>query len=114
MSIIKIKNQFIDQQSGVSGFVSEDSVVYLNLKGKFVIQENFEFAPHMYGFAMTSTEGIEKIIDIYSNAKKFFEQNETIQTETVSIEEKTEGYHENKENVSTSTPKRKRRLTSKK
>lgn len=72
MSIIKISNQFIDQETGVSGFVSEEGIVYLNLKGKFVLQEDFEFSSHIYGFAMSSPESINRVVDVYDSAKEFF------------------------------------------
>lgn len=72
MSIIKISNQFIDQETGVSGFVSEEGIVYLNLKGKFVLQEDFELSSHIYGFAMSSPESINRVVDVYDSAKEFF------------------------------------------
>ena len=72
MSILRIKDQFIDQESGTQGFISEDGTVYLSLNSKYVDKEELQAAPHIYGLAMKSAEGIQLIVDIYVKAENYF------------------------------------------
>ena len=72
MDILLIEKQFVDIESGLHGFISSDQKVYLNFIGKYVSKEDFLYSPHLYGYAMSSRDTLDKVADVFDGALNYF------------------------------------------
>ena len=69
--LVEIKNHFVDESTGVSGYVA-GGTVYLNLDGEAVTREQFiKTAIRYVGFS-TSKEKLKEYTDIYDEANDLF------------------------------------------
>ena len=84
--VVEIKTHFVDEESGINGYVA-NNIVYLKLgQGDGVTREEFDANGLKYvGFGITP-ERVKVFTDIYDDAQKQFTNVKSIKKEIESIE----------------------------